>query len=82
MTPAAALSRLEHLFSKRIDVMNDDAKKHEEQADEVAFTYQVSDEELEAVGSRAGRSVQTLESTAANCCRLDFVTDQRVRLSS
>jgi hypothetical protein len=48
--------------------MNDDATEHEEWADEEAFTYEVSDEALEAAACREGRFLQTLQSTAANCC--------------
>lgn len=43
--------------------MNDDTKDHDE-----AFTCEVSDEELEVAACTEGRCIQTLESTAANCC--------------
>ncbi len=52
--------------------MNNDTKKHDEQADEEALTYEVSDEALEAAAGTEGRFLQTLESSAAHCCRLDW----------
>ncbi len=54
-TATATLLRLEALFSKRVDAMNDDTEEHSERADEEAFTYEVSDEELEAAACREGR---------------------------
>ncbi len=62
--------------------MNDDTKEDDERPDDQTFTYEFSDEELEAVVCREGRFLQTLESSAANCCRLDFVTDRRPGSSS
>ncbi len=39
-----------------------------DRADEAVLSFEVSDEELEAAACREGRFLQTLKSTAGNCC--------------
>ncbi len=39
-----------------------------DQSEEAILSFEMSDEELEAAVCREGRFLQTLESTAGNCC--------------
>ncbi len=43
-----------------------------DRAEEAILTIEISDESLEAAAGTEGRFLQTLESSAANCCRLDW----------
>jgi len=51
--------------------MNDLAKEHSDQADTEVLTYDVSDAAIEAAAAGAAGGImilQTLQSSAANCC--------------
>ncbi len=50
--------------------MNDTTIKFD--TEEGILIFEISDEALETAAGTEGRFLQTLESSAANCCRLDW----------